>query len=104
MGRVTPFLPGAFSLGVFICSMPLIPAFRALGATPPVLARLLAFGIRAVLQAMSFGPRHGHVSLLEHALLAAAGPPVPVAQDPHCGRDEEDTDDGRVHKHGDGEP
>jgi hypothetical protein len=49
MGRVTPFLPGAFSLGVCICYLPLIPAFKAPGDVPIVLARLLAFGLGAVL-------------------------------------------------------
>ena len=49
MGRARPFLPGAFSLGVSICSLPLIQAFEAPGDAPLVLARLLAFGTRAVL-------------------------------------------------------
>ena len=48
MGRVTPFLPGAFSLEVSICSQPLIPAFEAPGDAPLVFARLLAFRTRTV--------------------------------------------------------
>src|SRR5918997_33409 len=35
--------------------------------------------------------------------LASAGPPVPVAEDTHGGRDEEDADDGGVHEDGDGQ-
>src|SRR5829696_9050251 len=104
MGRATPFLPGTFSLGVSICSLPLIPAFEAPGDAPLVLAKLLAFGTRAVLRRPGFGRRPGHLSLLEHAPLAAARPPVPIAQDPHRGRDEEDADNGRIHEDGDGKP
>src|SRR5918997_2141401 len=91
MGRATPFLPGAFSPGVPIGSLPLI------------LATWLAFGTRTVPRRTSFRRKFDQLSLLEHALLAATGPPVPVAQDPHRGRDEEDADDSRVHEDGHGE-
>jgi hypothetical protein len=79
MGRATPYLPGVFSPGVPICSLLLILTFERPGEAPPVLARLLAVGIRAIMCRKGFGRRPGHLSLLEHALLAATGPPVPVA-------------------------
>src|SRR5436309_410219 len=64
-----------------------------------LLVSLAYLDLRGVL---SFQTRTGQSSLLEDARPAAAGPPVQVAQDAHSGGDQENTDDRRVHKDGDG--